>query len=742
MPQDPYAAIAEDPYSGIAEGQQATPPQAAPAPVKTKPPAPESTLAKVGRGAALGAFEGLGVNLSTNPRDVIEGTFKNLSQGVKDLLVQTWEANAPKSELGKALDTPLSHATRTALDVLPTFIIQTADSLQQGGRDFYNAIQNKDWESAAQIAAKNAAMIATLKAAKEKAPAAAAETLAKPSLVDRVQAFGRRSTEASQGARDAVVKAIDQQTEALAKNKADRVAQVKANLKAQREAQAAIDQGKLKVDAVNKEVTAKNQAQAQAVARRAQIAKDVDQESVSLGKDINDLESKVYQQADANFNNVRNKIGNVQAPPDALIATVKNVEKNVLQDIPENVKEFRSILKLENTSEEMTKFRNDVMAGQGMQGMKYEDLSPERRAVVDDIVDRLGIQASASVPLTWDKLQSLKSRLDARLRNARGLNGDLKRSLFAVRDAVVDEMGKMATAKGAGVEWANARDFWRQYKEDFHEPTGPSGSGSPVAQAREAVDPSKIRQPFARTQSAIGNRGLDILNKYRQFGGDQVADRVNSILSKQQEMESLPETVKETPLKKQKEVFPMPESKPAPPIPGKPVVDIEQIARDKIQNTAQRIGRLNVWDARIIASSLMAGVLAPFIGLKGGVEMGASYVALKEYLSRTLEKPKVINWLAKTPPAELDALNKLPGIDKINVQHGLTEAALELSKRRKFDLDPALKQFLGPVNVARIAAVNSAVQQTHRKPGEQVKDLQAIQNRSSSNPAMPAGEEQ
>lgn len=743
MAQDPYAAIAEDPYSGIAEGEQGAPPPTAAAPTPAKPAPPESTMSKIGRGAALGAFEGAGVNLSTSPKDVIQGTFKNLGQGVKDLLVETWEANTPKSELGKKLDTPLSHATRTALDVVPTFIIDTANSLEQGGKDFYKAIQNKDWETAAQIAASNATKIAMLKTAKEKASAPAAvaeESVTKPTVADRVQSFGRRVTGATKGAKDAVTKAIDQQTEALAKNKEARIDTAAQNKAAQGQALYDIDQAKIALDRENQQIAAKNAEQAQSVARRGQMAKDVDQESVNIGKDINALENKVYQQANANFDNVRAKIGNVQAPPDTLISTVKNAEKNILQDIPENVKEFRSILKLENTSEEMTKLRQDVMAGQGMQG-KYEDLTPEHKALVDDVVERLGTPVAASIPLTWDKLQSLKSRLDARLRNARGLNGDLKRSLFAVRDSVVDEMGSMAQQAGAGADWAQARDFYKQWREDFHEPTGPAGSGSPVAKAKDAVDPDKIRKPFANTQSAIGNRGITILNKYPQFGGDQIANRVSSVLSKEQEMNALPDTVKAIPLKPPQEAFPLPANKPWPAIPAKPTVDIQEAARQRIEATAARLGYLNAWDARIVAGSVMSAIFAPFLGLKHGIEVGASVIAVKEALNTLLNKPKVIDWLARTPPGELDVLNKLKGADKVNIQHGLTEAAIEMSKKRKFTLDPALKQFLGPANVARIAAVNSSVQTQRKKPGEQLRDLRAIQNRSS-NPAMPIGQEE
>jgi hypothetical protein len=148
-----------------------------------------------------------------------------------------------------------------------------------------------------------------------------------------------------------------------------------------------------------------------------------------------------------------------------------------------------------------------------------------------------------------------------------------------------------------------------------------------------------------------------------------------------------------------------------------------------------------VWDARILASSAIAGVLAPFIGVKGGVELGASLVAVKYYLSSALEKPKVLDWIARTPQSELGALRKLPGAEKINIQHGLTEAAIESAKGKKIKVSPELRSFLGASNVQRLIAagvVNKGAQE--KKPAEQLKDLKAIQQRYSSNPNMPAGE--
>src|SRR5205807_3772248 len=174
-----------------------------------------------------------------------------------------------------------------------------------------------------------------------------------------------------------------------------------------------------------KEVTEFNAAQDQIKQRKQTLEKEVDTQSADLGKDIGALENADYPEANKRFDAVRAKVGNAQAPSDALIGTVKDAEKNILQGIPENIKEFRSILGLEGATEEVTKLRNDIMKGQGMSGT-YDQLSPEHKATVDDIVQRVGTSISPNEPLTWNKLQSLKSRLDQRLRSRGRINGDVK----------------------------------------------------------------------------------------------------------------------------------------------------------------------------------------------------------------------------------------------------------------------------------------------------------------------------
>ena len=235
------------------------------------------------------------------------------------------------------------------------------------------------------------------------------------------------------------------------------------------------------------------------------------------------------------------------------------------------------------------------------------------------------------------------------------------------------------------------RDFWRQYKEDFHEASGPSGSGSPVAQALNAEDPKNIRQPFLRTQSAIGNRGIDTLRKYPQHGGTEAAEHVTKIISGHQELGDMPTKPKgfsETP-------------------PAGPTVDAAKVARDAIAQRAKNWGSFNARDIGILGSSIIAGPILWIMGertLGGSLMAPIAYEGTKFAASRVLNNPKVIEWLSKTPPEEAAALSKIPGADKVKITNLLTDTAI----KGRANLSPAAKSLLGPANVAKILAATSA----------------------------------
>lgn len=509
-------------------------------------------------------------------------------------------------------------------------------------------------------------------------------------LRDKFQPFARKITGVEPAVKEAVTKASEGHAADVEANKAKRAETIKQNLQTQREARTDIDRQKIDVENKNKGIDAENKAQAQKVAQRGALEKQVDTQSKELHEHLTKVEQSVANEANAKFNRVREKIGNPEAPADDLVNTVKGVETNVLQGIPESVKEFRVILKMEPLPEN-----------------------------IRGAAEAHGFDLEGTEPLTWDKLQSLKSRLDTRIRNGRNLNGDLKRALYQTRDAVVGEMGKMAEANGATGEWQQARDAWRQYKEDFHEGTGPSGSGSPVAQALNAEDPKNIRHPFLRTQSSIGNRGVDILRKYPQHGGDAAANHVENLVKNHQSMLDLPS--KETPkaIKPTPEAFPLPENKAMPARPETPIVDAQKVARQAIAKRAANWGSFNARDIGIIASGglgeLLSGLFgsSPFDRALGAATGVGMYEGAKYSMSRALNNPKVIAWLEKTPPEEAAIIAKIPGADKLQITNMLTDAAVKSGK--PVNLSPEARTLLGSANVARILAASSAGVVKNRK---------------------------
>lgn len=505
----------------------------------------------------------------------------------------------------------------------------------------------------------------------------------------------RKITGVEPALKEATSKAAEKYGEDVETNKAKRAETMKQNLETQRAARTDIDRQKMAIGEKNKGIESENKAQADKVSQRETLEKQVDTQSKELHEHLTKVEQSVAKEANAKFDAVRAKIGNPEAPGDELVSTVKNVEQNVLQNIPENIKEFRAI-------------------------MQHEPL-PEG---IKNAAEAHGFDLEGTEPLTWEKLQSLKSRMDARLRNGRNMNGDLKRALYQTREAVVGEMGKMADANGASGEWGAARDAWRQYKEDFHEGTGPSGSGSPVAQALNAEDPKNIRQPFLRTQSAIGNRGVDILRKYPQHGGDVAANHVENLVKNHQSMLELPSKEAPKVLKETPQAFQLPENKGMPARPETPTVDASKVARDAIAQRAKNWGSFNARDIGIIASGglgeLLGGLFgsSPFDRALGAATGVGMYEGAKYYTSRALNNPRVIEWLSRTPAEEVAVLNKIPGADKVKIVNTLTDAAVS---GKATNLSPAARQLLGPANVAKIlAATGAGVVQNRREARERL----------------------
>jgi hypothetical protein len=419
---------------------------------------------------------------------------------------------------------------------------------------------------------------------------------------NRAHSLARGVTESRLGVRADVQRAANAQADILDKNRAERESTIRGNLEKTRSKNVAIERNKMAIADKNKEIEARNRSQADQVAQRTKLTEEVDRQSTELGKSIENVEQKVGEEADRKFEEVKKKIGvgTGDAPttsPEKLVEAVNIAQRNILQNIPDSVKEFRSIMQLGGESEALGELRSQVMQGQGMGG-SYADLPPEQKGLVDDIAKKYGGEVTDGQPVTWEKLQRIKTTLDAAMRS-RTTSQIMKRALGFVRDEVVDTMGKIAEERGAGEQWDEARQFYRQWREDFYEPTGPSGSGSPVAQALDARDPINVRRPFMRVDASTGNRGIETLRKYGTFGGTEAADLAQRVLQSHETASGLPETVRPKEFKQAPQAIRMPQTKAAPPIPEKPTVDIHELAKKHIEETSRRVSRLNAWDARV-----------------------------------------------------------------------------------------------------------------------------------------------
>jgi hypothetical protein len=618
----------------------------------------------------------------------------------------------------------------------------------------------------------------------EQTPATIKERLA--TARTGAQRIARQVTGPEAALRDEVRSKAEGYEKAVPENKAKLEDTIKENKERLQSSRFREGEEQFKLKKTNKEIEAENarklqEAEAAKVQRKASQVK-IEEQSKAVKEKIDTVENAVWKEANRKFDAVKEKIGadkpgEPMEPAAPLLEAVNVAQNNILRGIPETVPIFRSILKLDEETSQLATLREQVMQGQGMTG-RYADLRPEMKAIVDDIAQRYGGGVADTQPVTWGKLQRIKTAAETAIR-ARGTQPIIKEALSGVRDTVVDMMGRMAESKGATAEWQEANQFWRQWREDFHKRTGPQGSASPIAQSLDAVDSKNIVSSLLRTEEpgTGSNRAVDILRKYGQYGGTEAADLV------QQMSETKKGIIKPSGEPKLKATKPIPEGptlrppelKTLPQKVPKPEVDAATVARKAIEQKAKNWGSFNARDIGIVTSSVLLGPIIKMLGI-GELSEGASnllpYAAIayeggKYAASRALRNPKVISWLEKAPPEEIRALSTIPGADKVKIINGITESAVEtlgqmdfstdntafdrakaelgegaslsdISKRaaklnaeeirgrqRRFDaaksgkavnLTPEVRAFLGPQNVARILAAAAAGRKEPTKP--------------------------
>jgi hypothetical protein len=240
------------------------------------------------------------------------------------------------------------------------------------------------------------------------------------------------------------------------------------------------------------------------------------------------------------YDAIREKVGNATLPGTNLaVAARAALSKISGTSITPTV--FRDILS--KYPEEDPEFIVDPTKGINSLGKVGKD-SP----YYELLKERFGGGATAP-PVTFADLQGYYSELGKEL--SRGnLPGDVYQATRALQDSIGDMKQKMANAAGVGPQHIAATKFYREYMDTFHEPAGPSSSGSPVAQALLAKDPAIAVDKFAGDS---GDRGIAILRRYS-----------NSLANLAQDVQRTARTKISVPESKSVMDVPQPKSKPVP----------------------------------------------------------------------------------------------------------------------------------------------------------------------------------
>ena len=327
-----------------------------------------------------------------------------------------------------------------------------------------------------------------------------------------------------------------------AKFQAERAKAIQENADAQREYNQKIG----KTAQHNREATAAERAQAQQAARLqvggSQLIYGLRQLDKTLRAKANDL-----------YGAVREKMDGATLPSDTLADGVKAAQAEWIRGSPAKVAEFNAMVSPGQPGPEL------VLADQTAQNMGYKDFrtaisNPDIRSTLSRALPPDVWQAAigqGTRPISWNDLQGFYEETGAKISEGpQPGKGDIFKALQQVHKFVGDQMQQLADTRDVGDQFRAARKFYREYMDAFHEPTGPSSSGSPVAQALLAKDPEVAARIFA---SPSGMRGITDLRRYSP-----------SLASLAQDVRQTAQTDIRVPTRKSAVDIPQPKAKPVP----------------------------------------------------------------------------------------------------------------------------------------------------------------------------------
>lgn len=541
----------------------------------------------------------------------------------------------------------------------------------------------------------------TLRNATNTLPADVAEIVKETSAAnaaktERVGDINARRAEVDQARADAVKAANDKAAadtaNANAKATQEHAAKTQTVNDANAAAQAEFNARQAKVDELTK--AAQDQT-----TRRGQLARQVQEQSARLVNRIQTLAKSAKGRVDALYDTVRLGTKGATVEPSELADAVQKAEGKI-QGSSENIKVFRDILSKQPDEEEPAFIETPS-----------EGKVPKGHALYDVLLSMSKEGAEQPPPMGFRDLQGYYSELGDKLASG-NLPGDVYQALKSLQSDVGGMMQRMANEAGVGSRLKSAQALYHDYMQTFKENTGPSKSGSPIAQSLLAKDPAYAIKPLSADETAARVRndlarfdtGADVAG-----GAAKLYDNFRQSLrdfdstSKPIKVPPAPKPAKLTeapapPEPQQPKVKPVPE-------PRKPLVaktteftpeQLEAKKAENIREAAEKITKSKSWVVNSLAAydMIRSGLQGNWGHVGLDIMVRALYSAGKQGIAMALDDPRVVAKLSRLTPEDYADIQKLPPEQRTAFAHSI-QPIVEEAARRGIRISPVLAGLIG-----------------------------------------------
>lgn len=464
-----------------------------------------------------------------------------------------------------------------------------------------------------------------------------------------------------------------------------------------------------------------------AVMRDRQKRVDTQQKLDTASKELDDKIAKAEKDANAANNAAwkvwRAKVANVQVDMQTVVDAIKAQTDKMS---PEQVSTFKEILRetapAEEDLSELDQTRNSIAKNAGYD-KPYAELPPDRKAVIDDQIKRIGLGDLADEAtggegggatgggrglkqISASRLHGWKTQLEDAVRADR--TGNVKYAIGQVLQVVRKLEEDVSKEAGADDELKKARALHGPYVDTFRNTQTTPGTAANYVR-------SKVTPGFTRDAKLE-----DYLGRVGQYDHSipKLAQHVENL---QAGLKALP---KDQPLREQITLPPPPlepaskfEPKPLTPHPEVPNIQAENV--QYIDRGLRKYGKVGSWVLRIVVGGLTTRLAHGNLSEFGGeLLVGQVGVTL---LTKALRSPSVLEWLARPSAEDMQMIESLPPQDADKLRLSLNLLANEDKLR-----DPRLNSLqIAPAMAAWLAG-GKATQQTPpalldvKKQGEQL----------------------